>query len=214
MIGMKFENGVIIAADNLISYGGTARFPNCNRVMAVNDNTILGCGGDYADFQSLRCIIEQKVIDDMSLDDHTQIQPKSLFNYLTRFLYNKRCDFDPFWLELIVGGVQNNEPFLGHVSIRGKAYESDFIATGYGSHLALPILREYDEKKKADGSGITKDDGIALTKKCMEVLYYRDCRAMPVFNYAIVSNDAKAEVVEKNNVDQNWGLAKLIRGYN
>jgi len=49
-----------MAADMLGSYGSMARYRHCPRVMKVNENTILGCMGDYADFQHLKDIIEQR----------------------------------------------------------------------------------------------------------------------------------------------------------
>lgn len=61
VLGLKFENGVIICADNLASYGSMARFRGVPRVMKVNKNIAVGVGGDYADYQYLQRIIEQKM---------------------------------------------------------------------------------------------------------------------------------------------------------
>lgn len=61
MVGIQFKNGVLIAADILGSYGSLARFRNLERVMKVNDNIILGAGGDYADYQCLKSNIERKM---------------------------------------------------------------------------------------------------------------------------------------------------------
>ena len=58
---MHFKNGVVIAADTLGSYGSLAKFRSCNRVMKVNNNIILGAGGDFADFQYLKSLIEKKM---------------------------------------------------------------------------------------------------------------------------------------------------------
>lgn len=60
VVGVQFKDGVVIAADILASYGSLARYRNCERIMKVNDNIILGAGGDYADFQYIKNIIEQK----------------------------------------------------------------------------------------------------------------------------------------------------------
>lgn len=147
MIGLKFEGGVIIAADTLVSYGSLARFRNIDRVFAVNEHTIIGCSGDYADFQFIKKHIDQKVTDDYCHDDNIQLKPRSLFNWLTRVLYQKRNRFDPLWLEIVVGGMQDGVPFLGHVDLRGRAYEDSAIATGYGKHLAVPLLREETERR-------------------------------------------------------------------
>ena len=61
VIGITFEGGVIIAADLLGSYGSMAQFRNLPRVFKVNDLTVFGGSGDYADLQYLQDTIKQKV---------------------------------------------------------------------------------------------------------------------------------------------------------
>lgn len=61
VVGVQFKDGVMIAADILASYGSLARYRNVKRVMKVNENIVLGAGGDYADFQYLENIIKQKM---------------------------------------------------------------------------------------------------------------------------------------------------------
>src|SRR5690606_16534903 len=103
VLAVKYDNGVVIAADTLGSWGKMARFRNCERIIRVNDQTILGCGGDFADFQFLKSHIEQKVIDDESSSDGFVMKPRSLFSWLTRVLYNRRSRFDPLWSTYVVG---------------------------------------------------------------------------------------------------------------
>lgn len=143
---MKFADGVIIAADTLVSYGSLSRFRDIDRVFKVNDHTIIGIGGDYADFQFIKRYIDQKVTEDFCYDDNIQLKPKSLYNWLIRVLYNKRSRFNPLWIDIIVGGMQDGEPFLGHVDMRGRAYEDNFISTAYGKHIAIPFIRGEVEK--------------------------------------------------------------------
>lgn len=61
VLGVKFDCGVVIAADMLGSYGSLARFRNISRIMRVNDSTMLGASGDYADFQYLKQVLGQMV---------------------------------------------------------------------------------------------------------------------------------------------------------
>ena len=51
VFGVKYKDGVVLGADTLGSYGSLARFPNVERVIKINDNTVVACSGDYADFQ-------------------------------------------------------------------------------------------------------------------------------------------------------------------
>lgn len=149
-MGIKYDKGVLIAADTLVSYGSLASFRNIDRVFSINDYCVLGAGADYADFQCIKHYIDEKITQDFCHDDNIQMKPKSLYNWLTRCMYNRRCRMNPWWIDLVIGGMQDGEPFLGHVDVRGRAYEDKVIATGYGKHLAVPLLREYAEQPNAN----------------------------------------------------------------
>ena len=108
----------MIAADTLGSYGSLARFTELQRVIKVNENTVVGAGGDFADFQFLQEIIEQKQIDEDCMDDGFKLKPKALHCWLTRVLYNRRSKFDPLWNNIIVAGLQDGQPYLGFCNLQ------------------------------------------------------------------------------------------------
>lgn len=198
---------MIIAADTLGSYGSMARFRDVPRLLKVNKNIILGAGGDYGDYQYLKDIIQQKIINEECLDDGFTLQPKALYSWLTRVLYNRRSKFDPFWVNFVIAGFEGTEPFIGTVDKLGTAYVDDCIATGFGAYLATPILREAIHSKK--GEKFTQEEALKLIDHCMEVLFYRDTRSFAKFDVAILRSD-KDITIERREVAQNWNLANLI----
>jgi len=206
IIGVQYDKGVIIAGDLLVSYGNLARYHNVDRVFQINENIILGITGDYADFQFLKQLIDETILADFSTDDKIALKPKDLYTWLTRVLYNRRSRFNPLWLDMVVGGMQYDEPFLGHINLRGRAYTNNVIATGFGTHLALPIMREYSEKGPIDETTAQE-----LIKKSMEILFYRDCRGYPRYSQANIND--RGCTVSKHDVDQNWEVAYRIQGY-
>uniref|UniRef100_A0A1B0A1N0 Proteasome subunit beta n=1 Tax=Glossina pallidipes TaxID=7398 RepID=A0A1B0A1N0_GLOPL len=208
VVGVKFDGGVMIAADNLVSYGSLARYQDVERVFKVNDKTIMGASGDFADFQSLKRSIDQKIIEDTCDDDEIIMKPKALYTWLTRILYNRRSRFNPLWLEIVVGGFDNGVPFLGHVDLRGRAYEDTVVATSFGKHLALPLVRE----KLGDKKLLTLSEAKEVLRECMEVLYYRDCRAIPKYMVAVCTKDGSVIEGPFNN-DEKWKLATMVKGY-
>lgn len=209
VLGVKFDGGVIIAADRLGSYGSLARFRGISRVMKVNDRTVMAAGGDYADFQFLHDVVEQRVIDEECLDDGISYTPKALHSWLTRVMYNRRSRFNPLWNTVVVGGLENDgSVYLGTVNMIGIAFQNEAIATGFGAHLALPILRDALEKKPK----LTAAEAKELIAKCMEVLFYRDARSFDEFEMAIITSQG-TEVVSPIPVKSNWELGHQIKGY-
>jgi len=216
VLGVCFDNGVVIAADTLASFGSLARFRDCKRVMKVNDATVLGAGGDYADYQFLENLIEQKMIDDDCADDGFIMRPNSLYCWLTRILYNRRSKFDPLWNTFVIGGLdQEEKPFLGYVDRLGTAFKSKHVASGFGALIALPMLREAMEKKPSMNEAEAK----ALLTSCLSVLFYRDARSYPKYYFAVVrQGEADADGVTAPNssiegplhVQQDWSIAHNV----
>ncbi|KAJ2938183.1 hypothetical protein O0L34_g18523 [Tuta absoluta] len=205
VVALKFDKGVVMAADTLGSYGSLARFRDCPRVFKVNDNILLGCGGDYADFQYLKDIIQQKIIDEQCIGDGLQLKPRSLHCWLTRVLYNKRSKMDPLWSNYVVAGVQDGEPFLGAVDKLGTAYEDGAIATGLGAYMATPLLRNATE-----GQGpIDEQTARKIVTKCMEVLYYRDARAFQRYQVGVVTAQG-VTVTDSVEIQPDWSVAHMI----
>merc|ERR1712096_109320 len=197
VLAMKYDGGVVIAADTLGSYGSMARFPDLKRILKVNDSTVLGAGGDYADFQFLSEIIEQKQIDEDCKDDGFNLKPKALHCWLTRVLYNRRSKFDPLWNVIIVAGMQ------------GTAFTDTVMATGMGGDLCLPVMRNAMEKK---GGLLNYQEARATLLQCVRLAYLRDCRSWP--KYHIAKIDASGSTIEGPlMIDSNWEYAKDVKGY-
>jgi 20S proteasome subunit beta 7 len=210
VLGIKFDGGVMIACDTLGSYGSMARFPNISRMLRVNDTTVMGSGGDYADFQFIKSVIEQRVISDLCAGDGFQYSPLSLHSWLTRVHYNRRSKFDPLWNVTIVGGMENGEPYLGFVDKLGMAYQDTSLACGYGAYIAQPLMREAMEKA---GRALTEQEAKELIHRCMTVLYYRDARSWNNYELAIVTKDRVAEIGKPLKVTGDWSIADQVKGY-
>ena len=54
VVGIKYKDGIMLAADTLSSYGSMARFRDTNRLLQVGDNTVIGASGEVSDFQYVK----------------------------------------------------------------------------------------------------------------------------------------------------------------
>ena len=123
--------------------------------------------------------------------------------------------------------------FLATVDLIGTQFEDDVIATGcaisstavaplrqlasdtntavrrYGSHLAMPLMREAHQKW---GSAMTKEQARETLENCMRVLWYRDCRAINKMQFAVITADG----VDITAADKaivlpcEWGQKKMV----
>jgi len=93
VIGLKYDTGVIIAADTLVSYGKLLRYRDIDRVFKVNDHTIIGVGGEYADFQFIKKYIDQKVTEDYCYDDKNGIEAKVIVQLVDPSIIQQALSF-------------------------------------------------------------------------------------------------------------------------
>ncbi|XP_077600080.1 proteasome subunit beta type-4 [Stigmatopora nigra] len=208
VLAVKFTGGVIMAADMLGSYGSLARFRNVSRLMKVNNSTILGASGDYADYQYLKHVIEQMVIDEELVGDGHNYSPKAMHSWLTRVMYNRRCKMNPLWNTVVIGGFYHGQSFLGYVDKLGVAYEAPSVATGFGAYLAQPLMRDALENKPE----LSKDEARQLIDRCLKVLYYRDARSYNRYEIAVVTEDG-VEIVGPLSSETSWDIAHLVSGF-
>ena len=181
VLGLVYDKGVMLAADTLLSYGSMAKTQNAQRLRIIpGTRTVIGASGEYSDFQKICELLEQKALeetttslmDSLYADTSTAVTAASTWNYLRMVMYTKRSKFNPYWNDLVVAGTdEDGKPFLGWVDKIGTTIQDNFIATGFGGYLAIPLLRE---KWRPD---LTEGEARALLEDCMKVLFYRDCRA-------------------------------------
>lgn len=171
VIGLKYKGGVMLAADTLASYGSMARYKDVRRIKSVGKGTLLGASGEISDFQSIVEKLGNLDQEDLNQDDGYRRSPSEIFSYLRAMMYQRRNKMNPLWNQLLVAGFQGGAPFLGYVDLIGTAYEENFVATGFGAYLAIPLIRE---RWNAD---MDEGEARALMEDCLRVMYYRDCRA-------------------------------------
>lgn len=212
IFGLRYKDGIIIAADTSGNYGNLARYPKTQRVFKVNDTTVIASSGDIADFQYLHKIIKSKQNEEDIRGGGVSMRPEALHCWLTRVLYNRRSKFDPLWNSILVGGMQEGKPFLGCVDMIGTAWQENAIATGIGAAMAIPIIN-HEMEKIGSHDNLTKEQAREIILKCIRVCYLRDCKAMNKY-YISTINAEGAEVEGPLMIDSNWEVARGISGYN
>jgi len=207
VIGIKYKDGVMLASDTLLSYGSLARFRDIRRIAAAGNYTLIGGTGEYSDFQYLLKLLDELILDDQLADDGSALYPHSIHSWLTRVLYNRRNKFDPLWGQFIVGGYRDGKSFLGFSDLRGTSYTDNVIATGYGAHIAVPLLRS---QYKPD---LTKEEARKLLEDSLRIMFYRDARAFPKIQIATVDVNGPS-ISEPFELATNWDVGIIQYGNN
>ncbi|TPP46690.1 Proteasome subunit family protein [Leishmania donovani] len=175
VIAIKYNGGVLMAADTLLSYG-------------------------YADFQMMTKQVEDNIERQRMYHNVDELSPSEVFSYLHRSIYQKRCDFEPCLCQMVFIGFRDSETFLAGVDDVGTRWEDDCVATGYGAYIALPLLRQALEKNP---SGLSRAQAVQILTDCLRVLFYRECRTINKFQMADAASDG-VRISEPFDVETNW----------
>lgn len=113
-----------------------------------------------------------------------------------------------------MAGLDSDEkPFLASVDLLGTTFSSPTLATGFGAHLAQPLLRKV-VASEADVQNVSREQAVEAVKECMKVLFYRDARSLDKYSIAVVTKAGGVELKENEQLQgQSWAFADTIRGY-
>jgi len=208
VIALKYKDGVMMVADELLSYGKSARYMGFRRIEPVGKATIIGASGEFSDFQYIRKLLDQEELDDFYAEDGSDKGARQYGEYLGRVMYNRRSKFNPLYNQIVIGGFQDtkvgedrSEPYLAYIDNVGTTFEDNFIATGFGGHLSIPMLR------KSWHEDMSANDASQLLSDCLRVLYARDCRAFNRFTRATCTRDGGVQIEEGQKIEANWDVA-------
>lgn len=204
ILALAHATGVTLACDTLGSYGSLGRFRDFRRMKKVNDHCMIAASGDLSDFQYICDMLDELVLENDFEGDGIAIQPKEVFSYLSRVMYNRRNKFDPLWNYVIVAGWQDGKPFLAQVDLIGTNYEERIIATGYGLDICTPLLRNALEKNP----GLGQEEARKVVESSMKVLQYRECRTTNNIQFAEVGSDG-VTIHEPAPLETDWSIGRF-----
>lgn len=198
VIGVKYDGGVLVAADTLASYGSQARYKDFTRMRKVGQFCLLGASGEMSDFQYLGKMIDEHDDSDWLQQDGCMMGPKQYSSYIGRVMYNRRNKFNPLYNQFVVVGKKGNEDsLLAFVDHQGTYFEDNYTATGFGAYLAMPLLRNNWSPN------ITKAQATELIVQCLKLCFYRDCRAYCKYTIGCCDGNT-VEISDPIELDHFW----------
>lgn len=134
------------------------------------------------------------------------LNAKNLHTYLAKVFYKRRSDFDPLWNQVLVGGLDDEgKPFLASADLLGTTFSAPSLATGFGAHLAQPLLRKVAFDDEA-ASKLSKEDAVEAIKESMKVLFYRDARSLDKYSIAVITKEGIELKEDEKLENQSWAL--------
>ena len=137
IVGIKCNDGAVIATDSMISWGTLVLSENGLKAFKLTDNIVLASAGLTSDYQMLVNRLKA-LIRLYELRQKRPISVRSLSKMLANTLYARRLA--PLFVQTIVIGIDKDGPALYTLDMGGSLIPDEFTAAGSGTRTAYGVL--------------------------------------------------------------------------
>ncbi|MEM0017468.1 MAG: proteasome subunit beta [Candidatus Korarchaeum sp.] len=165
-LGLKFDKGVVLAADRRVSYSSFILSKSARKVFLINERVGISTAGLPGDFQELVDIARYNITM-YELENDKVATPTNVARLLSILLYQGRFS-GIYYAEIIVGGIDGGGPRVFVLDPAGGLMEENFAAVGTGAQIATGIL----ERNFRDG--MSEGEAVELAERSMREAISRD----------------------------------------
>jgi len=188
-VGLIFKDGVVLATDKRATMGYFIASKNAKKVYQISDRIGMTTAGGVGDAQQLVRVMT------VECNLYTIRRGKSITvgaasTLLSNILNNNR--YFPYYVQLLVGGMDETGPHLFSVDAMGGATkEDDVVATGSGSPTAYGIL---EDRYKP---GMNEEDAVSLGVRAVRAAMKRDVATGEGVSAVVITKDSYREIPEE-----------------
>jgi proteasome beta subunit len=164
VVGISYNNGVILAAEKRISFGNFVVNKNMKKTFPVTDHVGAACAGMVADMTVLVRQVEA-LAKIRKLETRREVAPNSIAKLMSVIMFERR--YFPLLTQVIVGGV-NEKPEIYTLDPLGSVLPDVYAAVGTGAEMALGIM---DAEFKP---GMTEEKAKELAVRAVKSAIQRD----------------------------------------
>ncbi len=188
-IGIVFKDGVVLATEKRATMGYMIASKRAKKVYQIADRIGMTTAGGVGDAQQLaRIMTVESRLFQMRREKPITVGAAStlLSNYL-----NQNRGY-PFYVQLLVGGVDRTGPSVYSVdALGGATREDDIVATGSGSPMAYGVL---EDRYRRD---MTEDEAIELAVRALKAAMRRDSGSGEGYHVVVITPDRYEDLGEE-----------------
>lgn len=136
VVGLKARDGVVVATDKRLSYGGLVLSRNVKRIFTIDGRLIVAFAGLHGDAGGLLRFLESDLKMYEMITSGT-VSAKTVAKRLSTIMYEYK--FFPFMIEAIVASAAER-PEIYVLDPVGSIIEEDYVAVGTGAMMAFGVL--------------------------------------------------------------------------
>lgn len=187
-IGLVCSDGVVMATEHRATMGTLIAHKSTQKLFRIDDNLALAVAGVVGDAQTLARYITAEV-ELYKLKRGQPMSVKSAATLTSNILAGSR--FYPYWVGLILGGVDSDGSHVYALDMVGGAIPDDYVTTGSGSPYVYGVLEDHYQK------GLSATDGVDLAIRSLHAAMKRDAASGDGMTVSTITKEGFAGLDEK-----------------
>lgn len=153
-VGIRSKDGAVLAADKRASKGFFVGSKVVQKIFALDDTTAVAIAGQMSDAEYLVNLAkaERRLL---ALRRGYPLSVKESAKLISNLVYSGMRSYSPFFVELVVAGVDRDGSHVYTSDMSGAVTSEDFMSSGSGSPIAYGVLEqgyrpeiEFDDAKR------------------------------------------------------------------
>jgi proteasome beta subunit len=187
-IGLVCQDGVVMATEQRATMGTLIAHKTTQKLFRIDDNIGLTVAGVVGDAQTLARYITAEV-ELYKLKRGQPMSVRSAATLTSNILAGSR--FYPYWVGLILGGMDRDGPHVYALDMVGGAIPDDYVTTGSGSPYVYGVLEDHYQK------GMTVSEGMDLAVRALHAAMKRDSASGDGYSVASITKDGFVPLDDK-----------------
>jgi proteasome beta subunit len=190
-IGLVFSSGVVLATEKRATMGNMIASKKAKKVYQVADRIGMTTAGGVGDAQQLARILTVEC-NLYQIRRSRPITVGATATLLSNYLNQNR--YFPYYVQLLVGGIDETGPSVYSVDAMGGATkEEEIVATGSGSPMAYGVLEDRFKPK------MSEDEAIDLAVRGLKSAMKRDAGSGEGIHVVVITKD-KYETLDEDKL--------------
>jgi proteasome beta subunit len=187
-LGIVFAGGVILATEKRATMGYMIASKKAKKVYQVADRIGMTTAGGVGDAQQLARILTVEC-NLYQIRRSRPITVGATATLLSNYLNQNR--YFPYYVQLLVGGIDEKGPSVYSVDAMGGATkEEEIVATGSGSPMAYGVLEDRFRP------GMTESEAIEIAVRGLKSAMKRDAGSGEGIHIVVITKDKYLELSE------------------
>lgn len=137
IVGIKAKEGVVLASEKRLTYNGFVLSKKVRKVYPITNHIGIGFAGLHGDIERLVKLLKAQA-HYYEIEIGREISVRSLVKYYSNLLFTYKII--PFYVESIVGGVDERGPQIYVLDPLGSLIEDKYNVAGSGGPIAIGII--------------------------------------------------------------------------